>query len=98
VLGPYGSHLFVCCEFTALGSGFGAGNRFALGGGKDNRRSKIGSRKLHDGARDIILIVCRQAPHGLHGFIEKLCHGHNIRWVGIEVERSAARDAGIRRL
>jgi hypothetical protein len=32
-------------------------SRLALFGRKDNRRGKVGARKLHDGARDVILIV-----------------------------------------
>jgi hypothetical protein len=57
VLGPHGLHLLVGCEFPAAGGGLGAGNRLALFGRKDDRRSKVGARKLHDGARDVILIV-----------------------------------------
>jgi hypothetical protein len=57
VLGPHGLNLLVGCEFAAAGGGLGAGNRLALFGRKDNRRGKVGARKLHDGARDVILIV-----------------------------------------
>jgi hypothetical protein len=39
MLGPDGPHLFVGCEFTAVGGGLGAGNRLALFGRKDDRRS-----------------------------------------------------------
>jgi hypothetical protein len=57
MLGPDGPHLFVSREFTAVSGGLGAGNRLALFGRKDNRRWNIGARKLHDRARDIVLIV-----------------------------------------
>jgi hypothetical protein len=57
MLGPDGPHLFVGCEFAAASGGPGAGNRLALLGRKHNRRSKIGACKLHDRARDVILIV-----------------------------------------
>ena len=90
MLGPDGPHLFVGREFTAGSGGLGAGNRLALFGRKDNRRRKIGACKLHDGARDVILIVGRQATYGLHCFIEELCHSHNIRSGDVEVEEVAA--------
>ena len=57
MLGPNGPHLFVGREFTAASGGLGASNRLALFGRKRDRRSKIGACKLHDGARDVILIV-----------------------------------------
>jgi hypothetical protein len=52
---------------------------------------KIGACKLHDGARDVILVVGRQTTHGLHCFIEELGHGHNIGPGGVEVEQLAGR-------
>jgi len=56
MLGPDRPDLFVGREFAATGRSLGAGNRVALVGRKDNRRSNIGACKLHDGARDVILI------------------------------------------
>lgn len=90
MLGRHGPHLLVGCEFTALSGGLRAGNRLALFGRKDNRRSRIRACKRHDGARDVILIVGRQATHGLNYFIEELCHGRNIRLGEVEVEELAA--------
>src|SRR5271154_485443 len=86
MLGPDGADLFVGCELTAASGGLGAGNRLALFGRKGNRRMKIGACKLHDGPRDIILIVRRQTTHDLHRFIEELCHGYNIPSGRVEVE------------
>jgi hypothetical protein len=90
MLGPDGPHLFFGCELTAVSGRLGASNRLALVGRKDNRYRKIGACKLHDGSRYVILIVRRQTTHGLHSFIEELCHGHNIRWGNVEVEELAA--------
>ena len=56
MLGPDGPHLFVGREFTAVSGSLGAGYRLVLFGRKHNRPSKIGACKLHDGARDVILI------------------------------------------
>ena len=90
MLGPDRPHLLVGCEFTAVCGGLGASNRVALFGRKDNRRSNIGPGKQHNGSRDIILIVRRQTTHGLHCFIEKLCHDRNIGLEDAEVEAPAA--------
>jgi hypothetical protein len=57
MLGPDGAHLFVGREFTAVSGGPGPGNCVTLFGRKDNRLKMIGTRKLHDSARDVILIV-----------------------------------------
>ena len=57
MLGPDGPHLFVSREFTTASGGLGTGNCLALFGRKDNRRLKIGTCKLNDGARDLVLIV-----------------------------------------
>jgi hypothetical protein len=86
MLGPDGPHLFLGREFTAGGGGPGAGNRLALFGRKDNRRVRIGACELHDGARDVILLVGRQTTHVLHCFVEELCHGDNIGLGGVDVE------------
>jgi len=60
MLGPNGPYLFVGREFTAVSGSLGAGNRFALFGGKHDRPGKIGACKLYHDARDIILIGRRR--------------------------------------
>jgi len=56
MLGPDGPHLFVGRELTTVGGGLGARDGLALFGRKHNGLGRIGTGKLHDGARDVILI------------------------------------------
>jgi len=56
MFGPDRPHLFVGRKLTALSGSLGAGNRRALFRRNNNWPSTIGARKLHDGARDVILI------------------------------------------
>ena len=98
MFGPHSLHLLVGCEFTAVGCRLGAGNRLALFRRKDNWGSKVGTCELHDGTRDVILIVRWQSTHDLNCFIKELCHRHNIRLggVGVEEQRNVAGGCGIR--
>ncbi|HMA71891.1 MAG TPA: hypothetical protein VKP67_10445 [Xanthobacteraceae bacterium] len=86
MLGPDGSHLLIARKFTPAGSGLGASDGPALLGRKGNRRRKIRACELHNGTRDVILIVRRQTAHSLKCFIKELCHGRNIGLGEVEVE------------
>jgi hypothetical protein len=70
MLSPDGAHLFVGCEFTSISRSLRARYCFAFLGQKDGRCGRPRTCELHDGARDVILIVRRQTAHSLQGFIE----------------------------
>ena len=56
MLDPDRPHLFVGRELTTARGSLGAGDGLALFGRKHNGLGRIGTSKLHDGARDVILI------------------------------------------
>src|SRR5271166_6041252 len=78
MLGPDGAHLFFRGKLAARGGRLGFGHGLTLVRREGNGRSLIGAGKLHDRARDVVLLARRQSASGRDGLFEQLGHGLSI--------------------